>query len=228
MMPQLTETPSPGNPLYSQYEAARALKSCGINCCIWSEELLCHLKARTHAFDLFFLVANPEESSQRLEQIGFHRIGLNPRYRFMTELLKDSVRLAHPSDAARLDHVQRRPAAVLLSASRWNFPIPQLNKMEDILPPVSLVASSVIDTWLDADTIDFRLLLRSYLGYIVEYVKQTGDDKFEAQLQHEYQRDIWRSYENRAVLVSKRTDWLKLRQAERDDQQSDEQEHDNN
>ena len=218
-MPKLVpEQPHESKPIYSLYEASRALKSCGIHCSIWCEGLLWHLNARTILFDHFFLVADPEAAAQALEHLGYRRLEIDFRYRFMMELFKGAVRLAHPSDPTEEienDSGIGTPAAILLPAATWHFPIDQLNEMTDVLPPIPLVASSFIDTWLDAETIALQACLLSYLSYTVAYVKQAQIPRFEDQLQFGYQRDIWHELNGLSMLGSKRLMWLKQREAER-------------
>jgi hypothetical protein len=48
----------------------------------------------------------------------------------------------------------------------------------DIIPPLSAVIESYIDTLLDAKTLDFRCHLGTHMTYLAEYSKDVEDPGF--------------------------------------------------
>ena len=170
------------------HEGARALKSCGIPCAVWGEDLLRHFGVPTIIFDHFLLVPNPESAASKLESLGFHPLPPNPRYRFLEELTRNSIRLSHASG----QHINDHPAVVLLPADASHFSMSLLSPKSDINPPLSAVIESYIDTLLDAETLYFRCHLRTHMAYLAEYVKDAKDPGFPGILRYKYQQDFWR------------------------------------
>jgi hypothetical protein len=79
-MSQLLPTRQHGNTYpFRGHEGIKALKSCGIPCAVWGEDLLRHFGVPTIIFDHFLLVSNPETAASKLESYGFYPLPLNPR-----------------------------------------------------------------------------------------------------------------------------------------------------
>jgi len=72
-MSQLLLTPHMHSNTYPnlRHESANTLKSCGIPCAVWGEDLW-HFGVPTIIFDHFMLVPNPETAASKLESLGFH------------------------------------------------------------------------------------------------------------------------------------------------------------
>src|SRR5438270_1448533 len=85
----------------------------------------------TVIFDHFLLVPNPETAASKLESLGFHPLPPNPRYRFLEELTRNSIRLSHGP------HIDDHPAVVLLPADAWHFSMRLSSPKSDIIPPLS-------------------------------------------------------------------------------------------
>ena len=142
-MSQLLPARQHGNTYpFCGHEGTKALKSCGIPCAVWGEDLLRHFGVPTIIFDYFLLVSSPETAASKLESYRFHPLPPNPRYCFLEELTRNSIRLSHASDQHRDDH----PAVVLLPADAWYFSMSLLSPELDIVPPLSTVIGSYIDT----------------------------------------------------------------------------------
>ena len=192
------------------YEGTKALKSCGIPCAVWGEDLLRHFGVPTIIFDHFLLVPNPETAASKLESCGFHPLPPNPRYCFLEELNHNSIRLSRESG----QHINDHPAVVLLSADVWHFSMSLLSPKSDIIPPLSAVIESYIDTYLDAEMLYFRCHLRTHMAYLAKYVKDAKDPGFPGMLRYKYQQDFWRSYLKLPIYVNKKAEWLRRRQSE--------------
>jgi len=80
----------------NRHEGTKALKSCGIPCAVWGEDLLRHFGVPTIIFDHFMLVPNPETAASKLESLGFHPLPPNPRYLFLEAFTRNSIRLSSP------------------------------------------------------------------------------------------------------------------------------------
>jgi hypothetical protein len=191
---------------YHGHEGAKALKSCGIPCVIWGEDLLVHFGVPTIIFDHFLLVHDPKTAASKLQSLGFHPLPPNPRYRFLNELTHNSIRLSPVSGQHADDH----PAVVLLPADAWHFST-SLSPESDIIPPLSAVIESFIDTSLDAQTLYFRCRLGTYLAYLAEYSKDAEDPGFPGTLRYKYQQDFWRSYLNKPISDSEKAEWRRRR-----------------
>ena len=196
-----------------RHEGARALNSCGIPCVLWGEDLLRHFEVPTLIFDRFFLVANPEVASSKIESFGFHRLPPNPRYRWLEELTQGSIRLSNPSGQHSDEDVDH-PAVVLLPSAAWHFPLSPSNQLSDIVPPLHVIIESYIDTWLDAKTLDFCCHLRTHIAYLKDYVKDVKDSSFPGLLRYGYQQDFWRSYLKWPIHENEKPKWRRRRQAE--------------
>jgi hypothetical protein len=197
-------------PPFRGHEGTKALKSCGIPCAVWGEDLLRHFGVPTIIFDHFLLVSNPESAASKLEPLGFHPLPLNPRYHFLEELTRNSIRLSHASG----QHINDHPAVVLLPADAWHFSMSLLSLKSDIISPLSAVIESYIDTYLDAEAPYFRCHLRTHMSYLAEYVKDAKDPGFPGMLRYKYQQDFWRSYLISPIYVNKKAEWLRQRQSE--------------
>jgi hypothetical protein len=211
-MPQLLLAPrehSNTRP-YSGYEGIKALKSCGIPCAIWGEDLSRHFGVPTIIFDHFLLVPNPETAASKLESLGFHLLPPNPRYRFLEELTHNSVRLSHVSG----QHIDDHPAVVLLPADAWHFSMSLLSPKSDIIPPLSAVIESYIDTSLYTKTLYFHCRLRTHMAYLAEYVKDVKDPRFPSTLRFKYQQDFWRLYLKSPIYVKEKAEWQRRRESE--------------
>jgi hypothetical protein len=84
----------------------------------------------------------------------------------------------------------------------------------DIIPPLSAVIESYIDTYLDAEMLYFRCHLRTHMAYLVKYVKDVKDPGFPDMLRYKYQQDFWRSHLKSPIFVNKKAEWLWRRQSE--------------
>jgi hypothetical protein len=189
------------------HESIKALKSCGIPCAVWGEDLLRHFGVPTIIFDHFLLVTNPETAALKLESYGFHPLPPNSRYCFLEELTRNSIRLSHASG----QHIDDHPAVVLLPADTWHF---SMRPKSDIIPPLSTVVESYIDIYLDAETLYFRCHLMTHIAYLADYVKDAKDPGFPDMLRYKYQQDFWRSYLKSPIFVNKKAEWLRRRQSE--------------
>ena len=209
-MSQLSPAPREYGNTYPYYghEGTKALKSCGIPCAVWGEDLLRHFGVPTIIFDHFLLVPNPEIAALKLESLGFHPLPPNPRYRFLEELTRNSIRLSHGQ------HIDDHPAVVLLPADAWHFSMSLLSSKLDIIPPLSAVIESYIDTSLDTKTLYFHCRLRTHMAYLAEYVKDVKDPKFPSTLRHKYQQDFWRLYLKSPIYVKEKAEWRSRRQSE--------------
>jgi hypothetical protein len=193
------------------HEGAKALKSCGIPCAVWGEDLLIRFGVPTIIFDHFLLVPNPETAASKLESLGFHPLPPNPRYRFLEELTRNSIRLSHASG----QHIEDdHPAVVLLPADAWHFSMRLLSPKSDIIPPLSAVVESYIDTSLDAKTVYFRCRLETHMAYLAEYSKDAKDPGFPGMLRHKYQQDFWCSYLKEPISDNEKAEWRRQRQSE--------------
>jgi hypothetical protein len=197
---------------YPGHEGSKALQSCGIQCAVWGEDLLWHLGVPTAVFDHFLLVANPEKAASKLKSLGFRPLPLNPRYRFLQELTRNSIRLQAPGQ--RIDEHMDQPTVVLLPADAWHFSMRLLHPKSDIIPPLYAIIESYIDTSLDAETLDFRCHLGTHMGYIAEYVKDAKDPGLPGMLRYKYQQDYWRTYLKSPIFDNERAFWRARRQAE--------------
>jgi hypothetical protein len=83
---------------------------------------------------------------------------------------------------------------VLLPADAWYFSMSLLSPKSDIVPPLSAVIESYIDTYLDAEMLYFRCHLRTHMAYLAKYVKDAKDPGFPGMLRYKYQQDFWRLY----------------------------------
>jgi len=192
----------------NRHEGAEALKSCGIPCTVWGEDLLRHFGVPTIIFDHFLLVPNVETAASKLESLGFHPLPPNPRYRFLEELTRNSIRLSHGQ------YIDDHPAVVLLPACAWHFSMRLSSPKSDIIPPLSAVIESYIDTSLDAKTLYFRCHLGTHMAYLAEYSKDAKDPGFPGILRYKYQQDFWRSYLKRPIYDNERAEWRRRRQSE--------------
>jgi hypothetical protein len=89
-----------------------------------------------------------------------------------------------------------------------------LGPKSDIIPPLSAVIESYIDTSLDAKALYFRYHLRTHMAYLAEYVKDAKDPSFPSVLRYKYQQDFWRSYLKSPIYVKEKAEWQKRRQSE--------------
>ena len=192
------------------HEGTKALKSCSIPFAVWGEDLLRHFGVPTIIFDHFLLVPNPETAASKLESRGFHPLPPNPRYCFLEELTRNSIRLSHASG----QHIDDHLAVVLLPADAWHFSMSLLSPKSDIIPPLPAVIESYIDTYLDAEMLYFRCHLSTHMAYLAEYVRDTKDPGFPGMLRYKYQQDFWRSFLISPVYVNKKDEWLRRRQSE--------------
>jgi hypothetical protein len=174
------------------------------------EDLLRHFGVPTIVFDHFLLVPNPETAASKLESRGFHPLPPNPRYCFLEELTRNSIRLSHASG----QHIDDHLAIVLLPADAWHFSMSLLSPKSDIIPPLSAVIESYIDTYLNAEMLYFRCHLRTHMAYLADYVKDAKDPGLPGMLRYKYQQDFWRSYLISPIYVSKKAEWLRRRQSE--------------
>ena len=120
----------------------------------------------------------------------------NPRYRFLEELTRNSIQLSHASGQRIDDH----PAVVLLPADAWHF-------LMSLIPPLSAVIESYINTSLDTETPYFPSHLRTHMAYLAEYVKDAKDLDFPGTLRYKYQQGFWRSYLKSPIYVNKKAEW---------------------
>jgi hypothetical protein len=210
-MPQLLPARQHGNTYpFREHEGIKALKSCGIPFAVWGEDLLRYFGVPTIIFDHFLLVLNPETAASKLESCGFHPLPPNPRYCFLEELTRNSIRLSNVSG----QHINDHPAVVLLSADAWHFSMNLSSPKSDIIPPLSTVIESYIDIYLDAEMVYFRCHLMTHIAYLADYAKDAKDPGFPHMLRYKYQQDFWRSYSKLLIYVNKKAEWLTRRQSE--------------
>jgi hypothetical protein len=128
----------------------------------------------------------------------------------LEELTHNSVRLSHVSG----QHIDDHPAVVLLPADAWHFSMSLLSPKSDIIPPLSAVIESYIDTFLDVKALYFRCHLRTHMAYLAEYVKDAKDPGFPSMLRHKYQQDFWHSYLKSPIYIKEKAEWWRRRQSE--------------
>jgi hypothetical protein len=173
------------------------------------EDLLIQYGVPTIIFDHFLLVLSPETAASKLESLGFHRLPPNRRYRFLEELTRNSIRLSHASG----QHIDDHPAVVLLAADAWHFSTRLLSPESDLIPLLSTVVESYIDTSLDAKALGFRCHLDAHMAYLSMY-SEANDPGFPDTLRHKYQQDFWRKYLKELIPDKEKAEWRKRRQSE--------------
>jgi hypothetical protein len=105
-----------------------------------------------------------------------------------------------------MDH----PAVVLLPADAWHFSMKLSSPKSDIIPPLSVVIESYIDTSVDAKTLDFRC----HMAYLAEYSKDAKDPGFPGMLRYKHQQDFWRSYLKKPIYDNEKAESRRRRQSE--------------
>jgi hypothetical protein len=162
-------------------------------------------------FWCFLLVLNPETAASKLESRGFHRLPSNPRYYFLEELTRKSIRLSHASG----QHINDHPAVVLLPADAWHFSVSLLSPESDIIPPLSTVIESYIDSSLDAKTLPFRCRLQTHMAYLAEYSKDAKDPGFPDMLRYKISGGLLTLIlEKKTIFGNEKAEWRRRRQSE--------------
>jgi hypothetical protein len=96
---------------------------------------------------------------------------------------------------------------VLLPVDTWNFSVSLLSPKSDIIPPLSAVIESYIDTSLEAQTLYLRCRLGTYMVYLAEYSKAAKDPGSPGTLRYRYQQDFWRSHLEKPIYDSEKAEW---------------------
>lgn len=180
---------------YHPYAGAILLINEKLPCIVWGESALAHYAVPTMSYDIFVLVPN------------------NIRYQFNIELIQRSICLSERFDLVTEDKAGA-PTIVLMPIAQWHYPEALLsNDTKKLFPPLPALVASLIDAWLDAETLGLTLHLGSHLGYIEGHVPAPKTATFASQLEHKYHREFWEVYLQEDIFASKKPEWQAKRQA---------------
>lgn len=195
------------------YAGAITLINSEIPCIVWAENALAHYGVPTMSFDVFVLVTAPKAALKTLELNGFCRVPNNIRYQFNQELINKSIRLSERPDLVTEVETEA-PTTVLMPTAQWHYSEALLsNDTKELFPPLPALVASLIDAWLDAETLSLTLHLGSHLGYIEGHVPDAKTAAFVSQLEHQYHRDFWGLYLREDIFASKKPEWRAKRLA---------------
>ena len=97
---------------------------------------------------------------------------------------------------------------MLLPAAIWHYPMELMTTdSQSLHPPLHALVASLIDTWLDAETLSQTVQLRTYLSYVKTYVAVTLEPSFLTELNQQYHRDFWAVYQISDIRPRERDQW---------------------
>ncbi|KAL9054697.1 MAG: hypothetical protein Q9162_003977 [Coniocarpon cinnabarinum] len=192
--------------------AIAQLRSNGIDCCLWGEYALLYHGVDTGVFDIYILVSSPEQAASILIQNGYHRAPPDRlgNYHFEPEFLNGSTNLTIPKDTPFA------PLVILSPAHRWHVTENTLAAQRGDTPPLSVLASSIIDTYLDAESsTPYNFKLDVWMAYMLTLIT-ARPLMLSWKLPHQYQKRFWKAQATSKgyILDSQKEKFLSLRREE--------------
>ncbi|KAJ5218729.1 uncharacterized protein N7498_000828 [Penicillium cinerascens] len=199
-----------GSQVDPRFEPCDLLLQARIPCKIWGEDVLSFYGVPTVVFDLFILVSNPNEASQSLINQGYSLSTPNPRFAHIPELshrvsrlvpsvLADkTTRTSSLSSSDGLGLVEADDTVltgvVLLSASDWNYPLPDsVTGLQELVPSLHEYFDCIVEKWMDLpkDSDDLRDHLAIHIGYHSLYLDEVWTEDFEKQVRKEHRQFLF-------------------------------------
>lgn len=187
------------------------LRSRGIPCIVWGEDVCGYYMVPTVVFSLNILVHDVEEAARVLSESGLRRVEMNTEDRLNPHLDEDGSlpRFEGPQESdywptADFWQPDPKPEGIdgsyriqLLPAKFWRYILPSVptspSPLQDFVtevslyPPLVSFMDSLIDGYLDAPNDYYALEIRVWIGYLCRYNSEVKKPDFGKYLREEHQ-----------------------------------------